>query len=374
MPLYYCKCCNFRTDLKSNFSRHLKTGKHFKKIESKNLVTQKRMIGNTEVTQTEENNKICKFCLKEFTTTQSTYRHMKHFCKSKNKNMVSEKKRMKNDKNSMLDDASKKSKIPPKALEKNIVEVNEIPKNKILCKYCSCEFTTKQAMYRHMKYTCRKCDDEDLKELVRLLNTQIKQQQQGIDNQTQIMLKQQQQINKLSHKLQINVNNGITFNTNNFVNNNIKLLNYRDSDISHLTDRDYYRAIKQVNFCVMNLMQKIHFNPAKPENMNIYIPNIKDKYIMIYEDEQWKLKDRQKELDNIYDHKEMLLEDWLNEQDNFPVLKKSFERYLNNRDNNEVFNMIKDEIKMMMYNNRDLVKKYKDLLQGSENTLMICDD
>ena len=54
MPLYYCKCCNFRTDLKSNFNRHLKTGKHFKKIESKNLVTQKRMVGNTEVTQTEE--------------------------------------------------------------------------------------------------------------------------------------------------------------------------------------------------------------------------------------------------------------------------------------------------------------------------------
>ena len=81
------------------------------------------------------------------------------------------------------------------------------------------------------------------------------------------------------------------------------------------------------------------------KNMNIYIPNIKDKYIMIYEDEQWKLKDRQKELDNIYDHKEILLEDWLNEQDKFPVLKKSFERYLNNRDNNEVLNMIKDEIK-----------------------------
>ena len=71
------------------------------------------------------------------------------------------------------------------------------------------------------------------------------------------------------------------------------------------------------------------------------------------------------------DHKEVLL--GLATNKTISVLKKSFERYLNNRDN-EVFNMIKDEIKMMMYNNRDLVKKYKDLLQGSENSLMICDD
>ena len=116
-------------------------------------------------------------------------------------------------------------------------------------------------MYRHIKYTCRQNDDEDLKELVRLLNTQIRQQQEGMKNQQQIMMKQQQQINKLTQKLQINVNNGITFNTNNIVNNHIKLLNYKETDLSHLTDVDYYNSINEVNFCVKNILEKIHFNP-----------------------------------------------------------------------------------------------------------------
>ena len=40
----------------------------------------------------------------------------------------------------------------------------------ISCKYCSKVFKHKQSMYHHIKYSCTKNKDEDLKELVRLLN------------------------------------------------------------------------------------------------------------------------------------------------------------------------------------------------------------
>ena len=46
------------------------------------------------------------------------------------------------------------------------------------CKYCKKNFTTKQSMYRHIKYTCKKNEDEDLKELVKLLNEQLKEQRE----------------------------------------------------------------------------------------------------------------------------------------------------------------------------------------------------
>ena len=62
----------------------------------------------------------------------------------------------------------------------------------------------------------------------------------------------------------------------------IQLKSYRDTDISHLTDKDYASCIKQVNYCVKKLIEKIHYNKAKPENMNIYISNLKDKYLMVY--------------------------------------------------------------------------------------------
>jgi hypothetical protein len=87
--------------------------------------------------------------------------------------------------------------------------------------------------------------------------------------------------------------------------------------------------------------------------MNIYISNLKDKYIMIYEDGNWNIKNKA-ELDNLYKEKEIMLEEWLEEK-NFPELKEKFIRYLNNKENDETLNMIKDEIKIMMYNKKNMI-------------------
>ena len=121
-----------------------------------------------------------------------------------------------------------------------------------------------------------------------------------------------------------------------------------------MTQKDYETCIKKVNFCVLKLIEKIHFNPEKPENMNIYISNLKDKYIMVYEDGNWNIKNKS-ELDSLYREKEMMLEEWLEEK-NFPELKEKFIRYLNNKENDETLNMIKDEIKLMMYNKKNMIE------------------
>jgi len=55
----------------------------------------------------------------------------------------------------------------------------------------------------------------------------------------------------------------------------------------------------------------------------------------------------------LYNEKEILLEDWFDEyQDKYPELRQKFEKYLNNKENDETMNTIKDEIKLLMYNNR----------------------
>jgi hypothetical protein len=38
-----------------------------------------------------------------------------------------------------------------------------------------------------------------------------------------------------------------------------------------MSKKDYINSIKKMNFCVKYLIEKVHFNPDKPENMNIYI-------------------------------------------------------------------------------------------------------
>jgi hypothetical protein len=191
-------------------------------------------------------------------------------------------------------------------------------------------------MNRHIKYTCTKNKDEDLKELVRLMNIQMQTQTNKIDAQAK-------QIEKLMGKLEV----GNTFNT--AIVNNIQLLGYRQTDVSHLTDEDYRRCIKKVNHCVKNMIETIHFNPTKPENMNIYISNIKDKYIMVYDGANWNLANKKEEIDRLYEEKEMMLEEWLDSNPD-PILKEKFVKYLNNKESDECINHIKEEIKLLLYN------------------------
>ena len=190
-------------------------------------------------------------------------------------------------------------------------------------------------MYRHIKYSCTKNKDEDLKELVRLMNLKMESQSKQIETQTK-------QIEKLMGKLEING----SFNNNTI--NNYTLLAYRNTDVSHLTTEDYIGVYKKVNHCVKQLIEKIHFNPAKPENMNIYISNMKDKYVTVYDGSNWNLANRNEEIARLYEEKEMMLEEWL-ENNPDPILKEKFLRYLKNKESDDCLHHITEEIKLMMY-------------------------
>ena len=215
----------------------------------------------------------------------------------------------------------------------------------IKCKYCDQCYKHKSSLSKHIKYSCTKNKTEDLTELVRLLNLQLEHKDKQIETQSK-------QIDKLMSKLEIN-----TYNTNT-VNNivNVNLLNYKNTDTSHLTDTDYKKCIKNPLYCVLNLIEKVHFNPEKPENMNIYIPSLKDKYIMMYEDNKWMCANRE-ELNTIYRHKEELIEYWFHEnKDN--EIEKFFNRYSTLKD--EEMGYILDKLKLMMFNNKDIVKNIKN--------------
>jgi hypothetical protein len=215
------------------------------------------------------------------------------------------------------------------------------------CKYCGKHFKHRQNMHRHVKYVCKENDNEDTMELVRLLNIQQNENKKTFKNM-------KKQINKLSTKLQIN--NQI--NCNNNIHNHITLLSYEKTDISHLTNSDYIISINKVNNCVPSLMEKIHYNPSKPENMNIYVPNIKNKNLMVYENGTWNLKTLDDRMGKIFNDKYLLLCDWIKECNNKKIINK-FDRFEKNLDNEEVLADIKSNLFMMMYNQKDNVKKLK---------------
>jgi hypothetical protein len=244
---------------------------------------------------------------------------------------------------------------------KNQPNVNQKKAKSFECKYCNKGFTTKQAMYRHIKYRCDKNDDESLKELVRLLNEQ-KEENKSMQKQIDQLTKKLQ-ISKVSHTN--SHNNTMNNSHNQQIHYNIQLLNHDKTDYSHLTDRDYVKCIKDVNHCVKTLICKVHFNPLKPENHNIYISNLKSKNIMVYMDGKWKVEDRDTHLTDLFDDNHLVLEEWYAQyKDKYPDIVKSFQRYLKNKNDEDIVNYIKELITKDLYNERDIVEKTKMTIES----------
>jgi hypothetical protein len=219
------------------------------------------------------------------------------------------------------------------------------------CKYCAKEFKHNQSYYRHLKTCKEKIKDDECKQnmtdLVNLLNKQLEEQREQLN-------KKDKQIEELIKKAGINIG------TQN-VQQNINILAYKDTDISHLTDNDYLKCLKHSNFCIPHLIEKIHFNPKKPENHNIYISNLKNNYVMIYDGHKWNIKDRDESIQDLIDENEVFieqkLEEWIENGNQYPDIMKKFKRYLEKKENDKVLNKIKNEIKLILFNNRDLICK-----------------
>ena len=219
----------------------------------------------------------------------------------------------------------------------------ELNKKQFSCKYCGQMYHHKQSVNKHIKYSCTKNKDEDLKELVRLLNDKL-------EHKDKLLEKKDKQIEKLKGKLEININTNIVNNIQ-----NITLLSYKETDTSHLTDNDYKTCIKTINGCVVKMIEKVHFNPKKPENMNLYIPSMKDKYVMVYEDGNWNLIHKNDIIENLYDTKEDLISGWIEIHPHDEQSKKAFDRYLeikhtDNDDKNK--KSLHDQTRVLLYNNR----------------------
>lgn len=215
------------------------------------------------------------------------------------------------------------------------------------CIYCNKHFTSYSSKWRHEKKYCKKIHKEDqsnMLQLVKLLNEQLKDTKKELN-------KRDKQIDALIKKTGFNINNNIQ--------NNINLLGYLNTDISHLTDHDYLSCLNHKNYFIPYLIKKIHFNPAKPENHNIYISNIKNNYVMLYDGTKWNLQNRNEAITELIDDKEFImeqkLEEWIENGKHYPDIMTKFNNYLEKKENDELVNSIKEEIKLLLFNNRNLL-------------------
>ena len=266
-----------------------------------------------------------------------------------------------NERESQQINYQKVSRNQPKINQKNqpkSTKINQKTKNndRFFCNFCKKEFKHYQSLKRHEKYRCKtkynNDDQNDLRTLVNLLNEQLIEKDKKLYD---LQKEHNKQIELLIKKTGINIG------TQNIQqNNNIKILAYNNSDISHLTDKDYLQILNKGSLCVPKLLEAIHFNPQKPENHNIYIPNIKNNYVMMWNGQNWNLHNRDSILEEMYENKSNVLIDKIEEWIDIgfkldPIIMKKFKRFLEKREEDEIKNKIKEEIKLILYNKRNLI-------------------
>ena len=81
---------------------------------------------------------------------------------------------------------------------------------------------------------------------------------------------------------------------------------------------------------------------------------------MVYDGGKWDTFNRDEIINNMIDDKQGLIEErienWIEEGTKYPAIMRKFERYLEKKENNVVIDRIKEEIKLMLFNNRQLIK------------------
>ena len=236
------------------------------------------------------------------------------------------------------------------------------------CKYCNKGFTTSANMYRHMKHSCKIKQQNDTEKeniLDRLLYLENANKELAETSKKEIyQLKKEniglkKKVNKLAKVIN---NNPRTTNINRGTINNIILVGYGKEDISKIDRNEVIKALRNGFNSSVKLTETLHFNPKYPQYHNVYISNMKDKYAMAYDGKEWNLTIKEDIINKIYDDKKNYIEENLDDfvKSLSSSRKNALDRWLETNDEDEKITKIKNEIKLLLYNKRNLVEPKKN--------------
>ena len=248
------------------------------------------------------------------------------------------------------------------------------------CNYCNKSFARKDIMTRHIKQFCnvvkqQNKDKQEIFDKLVALEEKTKKLEEEIKNKDKVIEDKDKQLEeelKNKNLQSVTINNS---NSNNNINSNntinvINIVPHGEEDLvkNKIDDLLLVLSTKKGFNAVLDLITRIHFNSRFPEFQNVFIPDIKNKYAMVY-DNEWTLKNIDDVVTNLYDTKSDFIMD--NKEIFYKQLnpgeKIVYERWAifnNNRDTKDFKDYIvgmHEQIKLLLFNKRTMVMATKKL-------------
>ena len=263
-----------------------------------------------------------------YQTSQRTHfkNHLfrKNLCKSKINNFSKE-----DMINYYIDDFPELSNIKIKRSKKKLPKLPHnttfIPQNNTIltnsemkefrCEFCNKIYSRKDSLYRHQKKSCKsKIEKKDLYDKIETLINEI-----TLIKEENKKLKEELIVTKYESNTMINSNNTIK-------NNNIQINNYGSENIDYITDKVFMKLLSTPLSAIPKLIELKHFNPKHPENHNIKITNIHDKFAKIYKDNKWLISHKKDVISDLVDNGYADFEEFkdLNEEELTAKIKEKY--------------------------------------------------
>jgi hypothetical protein len=228
-----------------------------------------------------------------------------------------------------------------------LIELYSEENKKFICK-CGKKYSHNTTLSAHQK----KCNDQQ-QDLLRIELDKVKKDLEELKN-----------IHKLTTNSNINSNNS-NINSNNTINNTIVVNNFGEEDLSKLSKEFLEFCLGRMSQGIERLTQEIHLNKNKPENHTIKVTNIKSPYVSVMKDGKWIYKKKDDALSDLIWKENQMLKYHYEENETDIKMKwtenklESVQRWLDQMDdeNKELWDRLKEQIFLLLVNNRDIIMK-----------------
>ena len=184
------------------------------------------------------------------------------------------------------------------------------------CKFCEKDFSRSDALKRHIDSRCK--EKKNISSQIEILMENIVIMQKEMELIKKENKEKDKLIDKLLNNSKPNLNKGVINNAKQQINNNnVTINNFGSENIDYITAKVFYKLLNTPYNAIPKLIELKHFNPKHPENHNVKITNIHDKYAKIYKDKKWIIQHKTDVLETMIDNGFADLEEFkdLNEEE-----------------------------------------------------------